>query len=447
MSAHTEDLFNLLESLSHKWKSTQDDLPLTGQEGLDANSVATLTDMADRLQNNYPYASPLYAGQMLKPPHAIARAAYAFAQQINPNNHALDGGKESSAMEIEAVEEIARMFGWNGSLGHLTGGGTMANLEALWIGSQLHPGKKVAASKAAHYTHERITAVLQIPFESVPCQQGKPVMDLNALEDVLKKGDIGTVVVTAGTTGTGHVEPISDIIGLATKYKARVHVDAAYGGYFRLIDFTDPDLQRHFDAISEADSIVIDPHKHGLQPYGCGCVLFKDPSVGRFYKHDSPYTYFTSDRLHLGEITLECSRPGAAAVALLATQKRFPLIKKGEMSQGLSNCLSAANELYKRLSSSDEWLLPFKPDLDIIIFAPQAHSISEISRKSQALFNHAEKAGLYLALYKMSSNYIQNEYIHKDASEVTLLRSTLMKWNHIDHIDDIFNILTSSVHN
>ena len=65
--------------------------------------------------------------------------------------------------------------------------------------------------------------------------------------------------------------------------------------------------------MTEADSIVIDPHKHGLQPYGCGAVLFKNPEEGRFYKHDSPYTYFTSDQLHLGEITLECSRAGAAA--------------------------------------------------------------------------------------------------------------------------------------
>ena len=56
--------------------------------------------------------------------------------------------------------------------------------------------------------------------------------------------------------------------------------------------------------MQEADSIVVDPHKHGLQPYGCGAVLFKDPSIGTFYKHDSPYTYFTSDDLHLGEISL-----------------------------------------------------------------------------------------------------------------------------------------------
>ena len=83
----------------------------------------------------------------------------------------------------------------------------------------------------------------------------------------------------------------------------------------------DEPARRAFAAIGQADSIVIDPHKHGLQPYGCGCVLFRDPAVGRFYKHDSPYTYFTSKQLHLGEISLECSRAGAAAVALWATQQ------------------------------------------------------------------------------------------------------------------------------
>src|SRR5436853_7453091 len=94
---------------------------------------AALSEVADRLRENDPYHHPLYAGQMLKPPHPIARAAYALAMSLNPNNHALDGGRASSAMELEAVAELARMFGWSEHLGHLTSGGTFANLEALWI--------------------------------------------------------------------------------------------------------------------------------------------------------------------------------------------------------------------------------------------------------------------------------------------------------------------------
>src|SRR5882762_1711198 len=73
---------------------------------------------AERLQDNYPYFHPLYAGQMLKPAHPVARLAYALAMWINPNNHALDGGRATSAMEKEAVAEIGAMFGWKNFLGH-----------------------------------------------------------------------------------------------------------------------------------------------------------------------------------------------------------------------------------------------------------------------------------------------------------------------------------------
>src|SRR5271156_6844677 len=146
---------------------------------------------AERLQDNYPYFHPLYAGQMLKPPHPVARLAYALAMNINPNNHALDGGRATSAMEKEAVAEIAAMFGWKSYLGHLCGGGTMANLEALWVAGQLRPGKTILASEQAHYTHKRVSGVLQLPCEAVACD-ARGRMDLNALQQRLERGDVGT---------------------------------------------------------------------------------------------------------------------------------------------------------------------------------------------------------------------------------------------------------------
>src|SRR6266852_7587673 len=156
-----------------------------------------LNATAERLRDNYPYFHPLYAGQMLKPPHTVARLAYALAMWINPNNHALDGGRATSVMEKEAVAEIASMFGWVGFLGHLCAGGTMANLEALWVAGQLQPGKKILASEQAHYTHGRISSVLQLEFESVPVD-AQARMDIAALRKRLERGDIGTVVATLG---------------------------------------------------------------------------------------------------------------------------------------------------------------------------------------------------------------------------------------------------------
>src|SRR4029077_11851230 len=138
--------------------------PVTENVADNQRMAAVMQEVAARMHDNYPYFHWQYAGQMLKPPHPIARAAYALATWINPNNHALDGGRASSQMEKESVAQIAAMFGWQEHLGHLCGGGTMANLEALWVAGQLQPGKKILASDQAHYTHSRISSVLGLPF-------------------------------------------------------------------------------------------------------------------------------------------------------------------------------------------------------------------------------------------------------------------------------------------
>jgi tyrosine decarboxylase/aspartate 1-decarboxylase len=387
----------------------------------------------------------LYAGQMLKPPHPVARLAYALAMWINPNNHALDGGRATSAMEKEAVAEIAAMFGWKEFLGHLCGGGTMANLEALWVASQVHPGKKILASEQAHYTHKRISAVLQLQCESVACD-ARGRMDMNALEKSAARGDVGTVVATMGTTATGSVDPLPEILALRAKHGFRVHADAAYGGYFGLAGNLGEEATRSFARIGEVDSIVIDPHKHGLQPYGCGCVLFRDPSAGRFYKHDSPYTYFSSAELHLGEISLECSRPGAAAAALWTTQKLLPLVRDGEFARGLERGRGAALAFYERLEKDERFVTAFAPELDIVIFAPRARSVSEAFVFSRGIFDAAARRNLHLALAELPTDFWAANLgsMQRDRETITCLRSVLMKPEHLDWIPRIWDELSAA---
>ncbi len=408
----------------------------------DPRLAAVMNEVAVKMQDNYPYFHPLYAGQMLKPPHPIARMAYALATWINPNNHALDGGRASSAMEKEAVTQIAEMFGWKEFLGHLCGGGTMANLEALWVAGQLRPGKKILASDQAHYTHHRISSVLQLPFADVP-SDARGRMDMKALEKLLAAGDVGCVVATVGTTGTGSVDPLPEILKSRERYGFRVHVDSAYGGYFTLASNLDAETCASYDLIGHTDSIVIDPHKHGLQPYGCGCVLFSDPSVGAIYKHESPYTYFTSSDLHLGEISLECSRPGASAVALWATQRLLPLVRSGEFAKMLEAGRSAAVQFSKRLSDDARWLVPFAPELDIVVWAPRARSASEISELSQRIFDAAAKQNLHLALIRLPVRFFDShqDAFHRDSETIVCLRSVLMKPEHLNWLDRIWGIL------
>lgn len=399
-----------------------------------------LKETAYRLQDNYPYFHPFYMGQMLKPPHPIARTAYALAQWINPNNHALDGGKASSRMEKEAVKEIAAMMGWPVYLGHLTGGGTMANLEALWVAGKIHPGKYIVASDLAHYTHQRISEVLGLPFQKVASTPDGQ-MDINALEDLLKGGNVGTVVATMGTTGLGAVDSLENLQDLQERYGFRIHADAAYGGYFVLAGNLRPATAHQYQLISRADSIVIDPHKHGLQPYGCGCVLFKDPEVARYYLHDSPYTYYSSEEIHLGEISLECSRPGAAAVALWATQRLLPLIKGGAFAAQLEQSRSAAVALYGRLQQ-DGFLRPLlDPELDIVVWAPRELSTSAISALSKTYFDLAEQQHLYLSLFKYPSDKVKALWpdVHVDSPYTTFLRACLLKPEHASWLDALWD--------
>lgn len=419
-------------------------LPAPSPPSTDKKRLATVMhEVALRLQDNYPYFHPQYAGQMLKPPHPIARAAYALATWINPNNHAFDGGRASSQMEKEAVAEIAAMFGWYDHLGHLCGGGTMANLEALWVAGQLHPGKKILASALAHYTHGRISSVLGLPFAAVPTDNvGR--MDVQALATQLKAGDVGCVVATTGTTGIGSVDPLPEILRLRDQHGFRVHVDAAYGGYFSLASNLSPEARASFESIGKADSIVIDPHKHGLQPYGCGCVLFRDPGVGAIYKHESPYTYFTSSELHLGEISLECSRPGAAAVALWATMRMLPLARGGEFAGMLEDCREAAVLLHRRLAQDPRWLAPIVPELDIVVWAPRARAAREQSALSQRIFDAAAKHGLHLALIRLPTHFFSGAAagFEPDRDTVLCLRSVLMKPEHLAWLPRLWEILS-----
>lgn len=406
-----------------------------------------LAELTERLDNNFPYFHPHYAGQMLKPPHPVAIAAYLATMMINPNNHSIDGGPATTQMEREVLRDMAKMFGYpENFLGHLTWSGTTANLEALWIGREIHPGKGIAHSQDSHYTHSRMSEVLNIESIGILTDQfGR--MDLNHLEEELAKGRIGTVVATLGTTGLGAIDPLADIIPLARKYGARVHVDTAYGGFFKLIEnHLDPEGARHYAAISQSDSIVVDPHKHGLQPYGCGAVFFNDVTIGRFYKHDSPYTYFASEDLHFGEIQLECSRAGASAAALWATLKVFPLTEGG-LGQILLAGRNAALTWHGLLEKS-EVLAPYQlPELDIVAYLPKVDSLSELDRVSHELFLRAadadRKEQIHLATYVVKPQALKDRgfSLTEDADQARIMRSVLMKPEQENWIGDLHSHL------
>jgi glutamate/tyrosine decarboxylase-like PLP-dependent enzyme len=397
--------------------------------------AAAFADFAARLGDNYPFFHPSYAGQMLKPPHPAAVVGYLTAMLINPNNHALDGGPATAQMEKEAVAQLAAMFGLDTHLGHLTTSGTIANLEALWVARELHPGRAIAYSAEAHYTHARMCGVLGVEGVPVPVD-GAGRMDVPALDGVLAGRRVGTVVATAGTTGLGAIDPVHEVLSVARDRGVRVHVDAAYGGFFSVLAGLNTPQGLNaapWRAIPQCDSVVVDPHKHGLQPYGCGAVLFRDPDVGRLYLHDSPYTYFTSGDLHLGEISLECSRAGAAAAALWLTFRLLPPTPDG-LGQVLAACRRAALDWARLLSVSGTLELYQPPELDIVSYFPVTRpaSLSAVDEASQRLLagGMADPADpVFLSTLRVTADAMARRHpgVTADRDAARILRSVLMK--------------------
>jgi glutamate/tyrosine decarboxylase-like PLP-dependent enzyme len=302
----------------------------------------------------------------------------------------------------------------------------------------------VAASDQAHYTHTRISGVLGLPVVTIPSDSAGR-MDLGALEEALQSRDVGTVVATMGTTAVGAVDPLDRILELQKKYGFRVHADGAYGGYFKLAENLGAEARAAFEAISRVDSIVVDPHKHGLQPYGCGCILFRDPTVGRFYKHDSPFTYFTSKELHLGQISLECSRAGASAVALWATQRLLPCEVGGQFARGLETGREAALAMHRRLVADERFALPTgSPMLDILFWAVKGASVQESSVRAREVFEEARRRDLYLALADLPQRFFPAETWPDSSGAVSCLRSVMMKPEHLAWIGEIWSRLDSA---
>jgi glutamate/tyrosine decarboxylase-like PLP-dependent enzyme len=244
------------------------------------------------------------------------------------------------------------------------------------------------------------------------------------------------VVATAGTTGLGAIDPVHEVLAVARRHGVRVHVDAAYGGFFTLLAGADGPAgldPAPWRAIAECDSVVVDPHKHGLQPYGCGAVLFADPAVGRFFVHDSPYTYFTSRELHLGEISLECSRAGAAAAALWLTFQLLPPTPDG-LGQVLAAGRRAALAWAGLLSQSAVLELYQPPELDIVSYFPVAggRTLSAIDAASEAIL----QAGMadpdepvFVSTLRVSADAMAQRHadVVANADDGRILRSVLMK--------------------
>ena len=202
-------------------------------------------------------------------------------------------------MELTAIEWLRELVGFPaGAQGLLTSGGSMSNLVAVATARRVRLGDdfRNAAIYVSDQTHHSVhkAAVLagfgEHNLRDIPVD-GRFRMRLEALRNAIaadrSRGDRPFLVVAnAGTTNTGAIDPLPEIADLCERESLWLHVDGAYGGFFRMA----PGGDRLLPGLERADSLALDPHKGLFLPYGTGCLLVRDPeALGRAHAYSASY--------------------------------------------------------------------------------------------------------------------------------------------------------------
>lgn len=388
-----------------------------------------LKSFLERSSTSFPYFHPRYAAQMVKDPSIPTVLGYIAFMLSNPNNHAYEGGPVTTEMEMEVVDEMLRFTGLKGGWGHLASGGSLANTEALWAARDFYKGGRVFFSSVSHYSWKRICSILNIKeYTEVPVDRHFR-MDLNFLEEELKKHKAMFVMANLGSTGSGSVDDIASLLELKDKYNFHLHVDAAYGGFIRSV-ILDKDYSvlpyrkdmhikeftyRQLSLLGEADSITIDPHKHGMISYGAGAVLYKNEEQRSVLLNTAPYTYHKQDKPNIGMWSLEGSRPGAMAAACWLTYRMMPPNNTGA-GKLIKNSLSASRKLFEMVENSPKLQNLNDPDLDINCFYSNTpeKDINSLNRSTLDIYHR-------LSVENSNPEYIISKFVLPPSIASTVL--------------------------
>ncbi len=255
---------------------------------------------------------PRFFGYVASPATAVGAFADLLASALNQNVPAWRSAPAATQIEHTVVNWLATLLGYPaGAGGLLTSGGSMANLNALYVahrtaarrsdeGKQtgVMPDADVAraglwraarpatvyVSEQAHLSLVKAADVLglgrdQARLIKTDARYRMDVRDLRErIEADLRNGYAPfCVAATAGTVNTSAVDPLNEIAEVATAHQLWLHVDGAYGAPAAL----DASKRALFAGLERADSITLDPHKWLYAPVDCGCLLFREPARAR----------------------------------------------------------------------------------------------------------------------------------------------------------------------
>ncbi len=197
------------------------------------------------------------------------------------------GGPGAVRIENQLIRWMAGLINYpKGSLGNLTSGGSIANLIAIVTARDKKKIRSRDVENAVFYltkqVHHCVQKAIRIAGMDESVIRYIPMDERYRMSAEALKKQVASdkaeglrpflVVGSAGTTDAGAVDPLNDIADIAEANDIWFHIDAAYGGFFILVD----ELKEKFKGVERSDSLAIDPHKGLFLSYGLGTVLIKD---------------------------------------------------------------------------------------------------------------------------------------------------------------------------
>ena len=286
-------------------------LPLDGPAELDA----LFADCERIIINSRQHGHPRFFGYVASPATPVGAFADLIASALNQNVPAWRSAPAAVTIERTTLRWLGELIGYAKDAGGLlTSGGSMANLDALYIAHrtkargqhneisgdtgtptssfdvsqrglwQAGAPMTLYVSDQAHHSIAKAADILGLGHAQVRivATDEQFRMDVRGLRAAIT-ADLAAglrpfcVVASAGTVNTGAVDPLAEIADVATAHDLWFHVDGAYGAPAAL----DATKRTLFNGLARADSVALDPHKWLYTPVDCGCLLLREPERAR----------------------------------------------------------------------------------------------------------------------------------------------------------------------
>lgn len=222
--------------------------------------------------------------------------------------------KGTAKVENKVIELLKEVFHGPDMVGNIVSGGTEANFLALQVAKKMRPEvekPEILFTATTHYSVLKAIEFMGLKYKIVETDENFS-MDISDLIHKIGKDTIA-IVVNAGSSELGCIDPIEQIAEIARENKIYLHVDAATGGFIipfaKKIGYSLPEFDFAIDGVS---SITVDPHKYGLAPIPAGGILFKNKDIQNYLTFNS---YFYGTQAHT---TLSGTRGGASVLAVYA---------------------------------------------------------------------------------------------------------------------------------